>query len=429
MKRFNMAFKMLLILIGSIIFATTVMIGVYALPVEPMIDNLKESKHVFNEEAIYKEVFNWCTSTLDNYTEAMILQNATYDGQEGLVDKALLNYRYTAVNPYMALRANLCGVKKDVESYGRYWHGYLVYVKPLLLVFNYELIRMINTIGIIGISMYLIYTMYKYGLKKYIVPFCTTYLLMSPMVSFYLLDYSNLIYIFIIASIITIKKKDKWKDNNYIYMFFIVGIVVAFTDFLTYPIITVGIPMIFYFVLDKIDSIKEIISKIIKFSLAWIVGYMGMWGGKWIVASIFTKENIILDALSQVGMRTSSTSEITGEKVTVYGVYSRVFTNYFKNPIAIVLLLVIIACIAIIIKNKLWKNSLKESIPYLINTFGIKTFNDLLESIIAFGHTFDHHLFTYKGLMVFGFSITSILIKMLDKNEKMEEIGNKVKNI
>jgi F0F1-type ATP synthase membrane subunit a len=56
---------------------------------------------------------------------------------------------------------------------------------------------MINTLGIIIISLYLIYTMYKNGLGKYIIPFALSYLLMNPMASFYLLDYSDLIYILI----------------------------------------------------------------------------------------------------------------------------------------------------------------------------------------------------------------------------------------
>ena len=424
MKKNSFIIRLLLILILSVVSATILMIGVYALPVEPMIENLSESQRVFSEEEIFKKVFKWCSSTLDNYTEAMILQNATYDGDEDLVEKALLNYRYTAVNPYMALKASFAGVKKNVTSYGRYWHGYLVYVKPMLLVFNYEIIRMINTLGIISISLYLIYIMYNNGLKKYIIPFVLTYLLLNPMVSFYLLDYSDLIYIFVIASVITIKKKNIWDDSKFITMFFIIGIVVAFTNFLTYPIVSVGVPLTFYFILDNERVMKKIITKLFMFTFAWGIGYLGMWGSKWVVASIFTKENILLNAIKQVLLRVSSTSEITGEKISVLDVYGRVFKNYFINPIALGLIVVIFICVKVIIKNKLWKNKINIIIPYIfILLLPIGWY------FVAFGHSFDHYLFTYKGLMVFAFSLLCMLIKMIESDMEIEEKNKKVKNI
>ena len=39
----------------------------------------------------------------------------------------------------------------DAFTYGRYWHGYLVILKPLLFIFNYYQIRWLNTI--IGCSL------------------------------------------------------------------------------------------------------------------------------------------------------------------------------------------------------------------------------------------------------------------------------------
>jgi hypothetical protein len=123
-------------------------------------------------------------------------------------------------------------------------------------------------------------------------------------------------------------------------------------------------------------------------------------------------------------MRVSSTSELTGEHIGVLDVYGRVFKNYFINPITIGLIAVIIVCLVIIIKDKLWKNALKDSIPYMVILL-----MPLAWYMFAFGHTFDHHFFTYKGLMVFTFAILCILIKIIDKNGKMEEKNKKVKII
>lgn len=42
-------------------------------------------------------------------------------------------------------------------------------------------------------------------------------------------------------------------------------------------------------------------------TIAWGIGYVGMWMGKWVIASLFTDENIIYDAVKQIKFRSGNT--------------------------------------------------------------------------------------------------------------------------
>lgn len=94
-------------------------------------------------------------------------------------------------------------------------------------------------------------------------------------------------------------------DTRRNYLFLVTGILTAFFDLLTYPFVTLGIPLITYLAVDRecsenlIKSIKDIIFH----TVSWCIGYVGMWGAKWVIASVFTDENVIKEAVDQVMFR------------------------------------------------------------------------------------------------------------------------------
>ena len=127
---------------AAIIVGMLLLIAVYALPVGNMKANVARSSEIFNYEGIYPQLVNgYKYMQLDNYTDSIMLGAAIYDGAEGTVDKAVNNYHpdCAQLSPELALTnyANEVSVYEYFEvPYGRYWHGYLVPLKLLLLFFD-----------------------------------------------------------------------------------------------------------------------------------------------------------------------------------------------------------------------------------------------------------------------------------------------------
>ena len=63
----------------------------------------------------------------------------------------------------------------------------------------------------------------------------------------------------------------------------ILGMAVSFLDFLTYPVLALGIPLVMYVIVRQEAGIL----KIIGLSCSWAAGYIGFWSLKWILGAIF----------------------------------------------------------------------------------------------------------------------------------------------
>ena len=93
-------------------------------------------------------------------------------------------------------------------------------------------------------------------------------------------------------------------------------------------------------------------------STAWALGYGGMWAGKWVVASAFTDQNVILDALRNISGRTSSTAG--EETVDIFSVLWRNAQTYV-NVQTLFLLLVLAALLGYLVTVKKFRLRLSAS--------------------------------------------------------------------
>ena len=114
----------------------------------------------------------------------------------------------------------------------------------------------------------IIYLMTKRKLEKFILPFCIALFVISPITTGMSMQFSSVLYIFLIAMIVMLLFHEKLK-NKYGYFFLIIGMMTSFFDLLTYPVATFGIPIILFFILEN-KSLKEGIKDLIIYGLAWI---------------------------------------------------------------------------------------------------------------------------------------------------------------
>ena len=410
----------LIILISGIIVAMLLMIFTYLLPTGRITKNVENSTYSFYKEGTYNRIIAECENTqLDNFTDAIMLSKAMYVGEENAIEKAVNVYSYRTEKGSPAEQLiKYCNERDSQDwektSYFQYWHGYLIFLKPLLIFLKYYDIRMINGCLQMLLVVAIIYLMTKRKLEKFILPFCIALFVISPITTGMSMQFSSVLYIFLIAMIVMLLFHEKLK-NKYGYFFLIIGMMTSFFDLLTYPVATFGIPIILFFILEN-KSLKEGIKDLIIYGLAWIVGYAGMWAGKWILSSILLKENMFIPAIEKMMERTGNET-INGNftRLTVLKLNTKMITNV-PNILITVIYIIYLSIKAIIQRVKISFKNIKNVLCFiLIATIPIAWY------IVAGQHSIIHYWFTYRSLIVTAFAGLVFITILLSKKEIREE--------
>lgn len=186
----------------------------------------------------------------------------------------------------------------------------------------------------------------------------------------------------------------------------------SYFDFLTYPLVTLGIPLIFVMLFYDDDKTVNNIGRIIFYSFMWGIGYVGMWIAKWIIGSFLVKDNLIKVAIESLKARTSSEDYGRIDAITMnIKVYRDLF---YKIIFGILILYYLIRGLKVIKNIKL--SYIKEIVPYVI--VAIMPF---AWYFVTANHSCIHNFFTYRNLIIFFFSTMcagEIFIKKLSSNNK-----------
>jgi len=307
---------------------------------------------------------------------------------------------------------------EDSFEYARYWHGYLVILRPLLAIFNYSAIRILLLI----ITLLLIGTLGVLLYKKVDLQTALIYIIGFISISIWIVTKSiNESFIFIFALISTIfllLRKDKIKD--YFLFFFIIGSITNFIDLLTAPIVSLGLVGTTYFLMlqkeNKEMSIKDYLKEIIKICVAWGLGYGLTWIIKWVLVQVLYNRDLIMQAIEQARFR------IVLPKKTNFSIMNVLTKNIAflsLNTVKGLLVLITIYVLYKLIINKNenidFKNNFKKCIPFVfLSLLPIAWY------IVLKQHSYIHAFFTYRIFIVTIINIF-ICIKVLFEKEKRRE--------
>ena len=147
----HVLFRMAAVLVAGILIGAILVTAVYALPLENIQKNLRSSAETVETEGSYPFLYsNWRSTRLDNFTDSIMMLIAAYEGDQGIVQNAMLSTytRFVNHDPAEGLVKWATGDTSGIEthSYSRYWHGYLVWLKPLMEFLDYAQIRMVSTV-------------------------------------------------------------------------------------------------------------------------------------------------------------------------------------------------------------------------------------------------------------------------------------------
>lgn len=240
--------KEMMILIVCAVTGLAALVMTYFIPPRYIHDNVYESAIVLYREGLGAHIWENIEETmLDVYTDGLLL-NVTYtETGDGRTDILMgTHVEVDGKNPMNSLFEVIALANDNyiVKHYGRYWHGYQVILKPLLCLFTYSDIRQINMILQLALVFLLLGILIRSGNWILVLPFFGMYVFLSPISLFSSLQYSPCFYIMMFALIAIFGFGKNMNDTHMNYLFLAAGIATAYFDLLTYPLITLAVPLI-----------------------------------------------------------------------------------------------------------------------------------------------------------------------------------------
>lgn len=395
--------KILAAYITMLLLFIVLIIGTYCIPNAWVEEHIVTSEQTIQQEGLYPRLGN-TFFMMDNYTDGLMLNLAASADNDNPVQSSMNNPYYIIADGggNIADAGELVAQNKfqnlEKNYYGRYWQGYLVLLRPLLILMDYSGIRILNYL-LLTLLVISCYSLLKKRIsKKVAVLFVISLMLINfPLVP-YSMQFSTCFYIALTAMVVLLKS-DILTDSfgNTACSFFIIGGVTAYLDFLTTPQLTLGLPLLVCMMM-KNDSNKW--KKVIQLSIFWALGYGGIWTSKWLAGSILTGRNFYTEALAQIQYRTIGEF---GEENLV-GIYKYWFLFLFLFLFLLVLLLY-------------WKIGKSKTV---FKHYSYLLLISMITPVWYFmirNHSIEHFWFTWRALLLSLYGYLLFVCHVMDINK------------
>ncbi len=356
--------------------------------------NVGRTVATLEKEGTYPSVgLSWRKVILDNFTDPLMVNTAYSVDSRRPLRSAMLNFRYESredsVNQIANLRKLYLNEPVKEVGYERYWHGYLVYLRPLLLVFSYDGIRNVATLGLLfGFISIAVLAWRKVGA---VLAFVLAVGLAA--VDFEWLGRSlQFSGVFLVGLFSAIYFLSRYKKGQPAYfLFFAVGGLTAFFDLLTAPLVTLGLVL----VVATAYGGRDLRTVLIR-CFFWSLGYLSLWASKWILAEVFFSSGAILTSFDQVVNRTVTPAADGG-----FNPLKAVSLNFFqmvgydrRNKFVLLYAFIVLA-VFFHRYRAIDDQSLKKAIPWVFISI-----IPYLWYLVAANHSYYHPWYTYRNQLM-----------------------------
>ena len=421
---------------------------VNAIPVSFLSNNLHESADILLKQGDNFNLLENKTTygTVDNYTNARMLNIAGHNSDMGL--KGAFGAYYSRISDTEPNEVVNFAETIDTSvlenplaiQYTRYWHGWKVWLKPLLLFFNISQIQFIVFI-LMSALIFIAATMLArlrscaagviFGASYAIVLYPIACMSLSFASSFLLsiLMSIRVLYVFgkhkrqaksqVVkkhprARTLSLSRKRPAPKWGWQIEFFVVGCLTAYFDFLCNPIITLAVPLALLMFLQGKVSLSKNLKLLVGCAILWGLGYGLAWAIKWPIAQIVTGEPAIADGLGEILFQSGSRqNQVSNEasKLSRTNILAKQIQMMFPSKIFAVLAVVaIVFVVAYIAVRK--RNQLKQAIPRVVPLL-LLALLPYVWYIFALKHSNEHYWFTYRNQLVtvlaLGLSVLLVL--------------------
>lgn len=423
-KKYRFVIKVLLCLGLSIALGFFLLIFVYLLPTERMKKNVEESsEQIISEGGYYQWAKGYKNAQTDTYTDASLILNAMYHDSENVLADAMNVPRvlYGDDNNEESVVLYARGEQGDthIVQYGRYWHGSLVLLKPMLLVFNLADIRVISMIVQMALLFCVVAGFVKRNLMTELLGFFAAIILLNPITMTMGFCFSVEYILMLIATGVVLFWHESLETGyRYCYFFLINGIVFVYFNELSFPMIGLGIPLVVFLLLSK-EKICEKVKEEILYTVMWGIGYSVMWIGKWVLAWLLTGFNYFKEAIEQAARYTSDHATWETENPSVADRIVKNIDVYLKWPYALLGIAVIAVIVIFILRNR--KNMSRENMLNMIAYLFPVLLPFALFIALGNGYSYVHYWFTHRLLSISVFADICMVLQLVKEKDNRNE--------
>jgi len=395
----------------SIIFIIIIALTcVCALPNKTIKNNLYDSAKKIYSEGEYRCILKNNKSTCNDGTSDSMIFNINHciDPNKPFESMLKIPMYKDCDTPVNILAIAIDDDKLPNAEYSRYWHGYLIFLRPLLFFFNYSQIRLIFNLIFYLLIAHVIYLLNKKINLRASICFIFTaiacYFLVIPFCINYFFD-----YLIMLSSLIYLLKQNKPDISHASSTLFIIGSLTSAIDLLTNPIITLNFFITILFLLiyknNLLDNFSKQIYLFFKLCISWSIGYALTWISKWLICDMIYHDHLTRRAFYQIIYRTHAN---LCKHLPKFNSIHSVLYNNFSNLITPIILTLVIFLILIISGYYHAKISCK------LDQFIILILCALLPIawlIFTKNHACGHAFFTYRNLSgtIFCVLLTGII--------------------
>ena len=392
-------------LLGAVLLCIAANVLAFTVDTPAMRDHVWQGCLMLGEQkGTPQTVGGFLSAQLDNFTGVLILKTAGYVGPESLTQKAFGGYRvdmppeegqsdWDAFCNYEFGELSPTG---GGLSYSRYWHGYTLPLRLLLCVLDAANLQMLLYAAQLVLFVTILYGMDRRGLRRLIPAFFLAFFLMMPFSAGICLQYVPVTMLMLLACVGVLYGDRAIERAVGMPVFFVLlGILTNYFDLLTFPMVSLGYPLVLLLVLRMREgqSGRRLFAATALCGIGWALGYGGMWALKWVLNGLVFGWQVFYGVFVQIGLRASDNG---GELSRMAVLMKNMNVILAKKSYLLLMLLGAALTLAPAARDMLSRRRLKPD---------LRALNLLLPAaavcmwyLVMANHTYDHTYFTYRSL-------------------------------
>lgn len=433
--------KYLLLFLGVIALMCIVLIGVAIIPRNSIQTKAEESaEQLIKRDVAYYNLIGgtsgrtllrpWDCSKIDQTADAYLLSIAYYLDEDHPLESVLWARYYDGREDIDAPLKNMNeSFYRSVteggptnKQYLRYWHGSLVFVRPLLVVMNLSEMKVFFGLVIAFLLSVLLILLARKKLKAEAICLGISTIAVSIWFVPVSLEYVWMFILMLAVSIITVVKVASEKENRIPRILFLAGMLAAYFDFFTTETITLLVPLLFTIriLYRKGRSDKEIWKLAIKCILLWGIGYIGCWSAKWGIAALAFRMNTIPYVQHRVLVHLGAYDE-HGVALGVIGAVLRNLSQLFPFGYGVIAAPATFILIALCVFLPVYQGKVRLRKNINWSRIGMYSFLGMIvfiRLIILWQHSWRHYFFTYRALIAGVLALCFIVLELIEPNHR-----------
>ena len=433
---------------ATIVICIALLFVTALIPQNALQKNMEKSSDYYNNHQMFDHVTDYMfLSRQDNYADC-ILTNIIYHIDQNNLAESILSASYYNPEDEGVQTSFAYAVGSKVEpnvDYSRYWHGSMVLLRPLFIIFDIAEVRMVLGILILIMTVWFEVLLFKNHYSVFGVCYGIGLILVSVWMCAFCVEYAMPFVVMsvelpVLFALLTRayekkdvqndkvkrdehklgnQKADEHKLDNFkpeVILWAVLacaGIVTAFVDFLTTETITFTMAYVLYLIVknrhNQMGTVKEELIFLVKSGIVWLVSYGLMIALKWVLALIVLGKDAFFNALSQAALRISGDAtlgNVTGaEVVSDYerisgALWRNIGCIYpFKSTMSYGTAMIFILLVGLVVFS-IWYLFREKAKSCINKVMVMVSLIPVLRFLVLNNHSYIHFFFTYRALLV-----------------------------